>query len=224
MTPNGSAIGEDLAFLAPGILHQLGNALFRVQGHAQLLPAADLDVQRERMAILEAVDRASHTVQLCHWLVGDGATAPVAASGLLVQVAECLRVPLRERGLRLEMDPVATPQPLAVDGALFVRGLLLALRQVVTGAVPGCGGRIRLGLPAAPAPGVAVRLELLPEPAVLPFPWDTGACVTRLIAELGPAGVTAAALPGVQAVLLTVPAALPGQALTGSSSGLDPAP
>lgn len=198
-------LGDSLRFLAPGLAHHLGNALFRVQGHAQLLTSGDTEVQRERRAILEAVDRAAHAVQLLHWLLGASAQPPAQAGILLNRLCECLTAPLRERGLRLETRHTSHETPVTVDGTVFCRSLLVALRALLRQAAEGCGGCIQVDLLAQDAVRVQVRLELQPGPAQLPFRIDAAACAQELREMLMAVGVRAAAAPAGRALLLDIP-------------------
>jgi hypothetical protein len=207
MTRDDLDLGASLCFLAPGLAHQLANALFRVQGHAELLAGADAEVQRERRAILEGVERAAHPVQLLQWLLGDDAQPPSQAGILMNRLCECLPAPLRERGLRLETRHSSHETPVSVDGTLFTRGLLATLLALLRHAPDGCGGTLQLDLLAQETTCVRVRVQLQPQPSQLPFRIDTAACAGELQDRLAKARIQVSAIATGNALQLVFPAA-----------------
>jgi hypothetical protein len=157
---------ELLAFLAPGLLHQLGNLLFSIQGNAQVLDAAG-DVPRCRTAILQATERGAATLSLLRSILGDPEGLPGSADTLLAQIAELSRVAVRESRHALELRP-GPPQP-KVEAAPFVTLVLEGLRTLVA-LLPG-GSRGTLVLrPVAAGADAGVWLGFEPVPGELPFP------------------------------------------------------
>ena len=130
-----------LEFLLPGLTHSLGNSLFTIHGHAQLLGSRGTESGRERNAILKASKKAQHALELLKMLcVGGGAAAPAPASSVLRRLAEYLRVPLREHGLQVRFMQSSGETPMLIDGGVLCRGVLEIVRQTAAVLPSGLGG------------------------------------------------------------------------------------
>ncbi len=119
------AWGELMTLLAPGVVHQLGNVLFTIQGHAQM----GMVGEAERHAVLRATRRGSDTVRLLRALLGDPIPQPIDLDTLLEQVADLARVALREQGRRLELLPAVGVHLWSCDLHRTAPLLLLGLQQ-----------------------------------------------------------------------------------------------
>lgn len=175
---------EDLWFLAPGLQHQLANALFAAQGQLQM---AALDDLRTR-PVIDALRRAQGVVAvLRHLLPGGG--APIAVGAAVHTVAELVRVPLRDRGLRLvTLDPA----PGVADASSLVPALVTTVRHVAAAIPFGLAGSIGLVV-TADDHSLRLRWRVDPAPGQLPFRLDWSAVAARLGAELPPGAMVEAA-------------------------------
>jgi hypothetical protein len=169
---------DTLAFLAPGLLHQLGNVLFTIQGNAQMLGGAE-DTGRERAAILTAAERGSQAIRLLRCLLGDPAAPPTQAGVLLGQLAEMLRVPLREQRQMLELRHTARQTPVFVSPSDFCIAVAEALRALVTVLPNGVHGTLVLDLCDQGARHATVRVLFAPLAGALPFPLDVDELLAR---------------------------------------------
>lgn len=168
-----------LEFVTPGVVHRLGNSLFAVRGAAHVLGAADQNHVRSRELLLEATERAQEALDLLRFLSSDGEDQPTSTCNVvLTRLFDVLRMPLRERGLRVEW----TPSP---DGDLRVVSAAGATRAVCEAAVTACeslgagqtGGLI-VSTRADAEDDVVFAFEVETAKAILPFPID--------FARLGP--------------------------------------
>lgn len=115
--------------VAPGVVHQLGNVLFTLQGRAQLQPPGNT---RDQM--LDAVRRAQEAAQVLRWAIGDGIEAPVAAGTAVARIVDAMRTAYRERGITLHCTHAsgdATVDPIGLTR------LLGATCQALTAGMPG---------------------------------------------------------------------------------------
>lgn len=101
---------QNLWFLAPGLSHLLGNALFTVQGRARLLAMATSDGATDPAqlgddvhAILEGSARAMVSLSVLRWLLGEGKPVSAACGVVVRELAEVARVPLRDHAMSLEL-------------------------------------------------------------------------------------------------------------------------
>ena len=157
---------ELLALLAPGVVHQLGNVMFTIQGHAQLGAGAAM----EHDAILRAARRGSETVRLLRALLGDAVPIPVGLDTLLEQVAELVRVSLREQGRQLQLLPSEHPGAnWNVDLHTTAPLLLLALQQFAL-ALPPVASVLTMRRCGAANESPRVRLAYVCGEGQLPFP------------------------------------------------------
>jgi hypothetical protein len=160
---------ETLAFLAPGLLHQLGNVLFTIRGNAEAAAFATDGGERQRLAIATAADRGAEALRVLRCLLGDAASAPVPAVSLLTQVAELARVPLREAKLALEVD-LGSRTTVRVDPIDFYGVVFEALRGLVAVLPSGATGSIGLELVELADHRVAVGISFQAPAGTLPFP------------------------------------------------------
>ena len=164
-----------LAFLAPGLLHQLGNQLFAIQGSAQLLPE---DAVTLRPRILAAVQRGNETLRVLRALLGDAMSPRLPLAQALEPLLQVARVSLRERGHRLEA-PGSPADGGMVDGAAVVAGTAHAISLLVELVPSGVAGTFSVqGAMTAGAATVAIRFA--PAAGSLPFPLATEEVRLRL--------------------------------------------
>lgn len=188
---------DTLAFIVPGLVHRLGNAVFTIQGHAQLLagdgPAAD-----QRSAILHAAERGGSTLVVLQSLLGHAAAAPQEAGSLLAVLVDILRVPLRDVGIAVECTAAAGADAVAVDGGAFCPAVLEAVRRLVDLLPGGQAGTLELGLAVPTQGGSVVRVGFRADAGSLPFPVAFGDLARGLAALplAGRAGLRWAARPG----------------------------
>jgi hypothetical protein len=128
----------NLLFVAPGIAHLLGNALFTVQGRARLLSmaAADAESPREQIeadaeAVLDGATRSLGALASLRWLLGEH-RQPEPLSAALTELVEILRVPVRDHGGRVEISgDTGIEDP--VDPCDLAHSILSALRRICEG-------------------------------------------------------------------------------------------
>lgn len=172
-----------LEFLAPGLLHALGNSLFEVEGCVALMEG---DTARREQAAA-ACREARNVLALARVLVGDpGGPQRLPSGDLLEGLGRLLRVPLREAGLALEVR-VGNRGPVVRVGPL-VAGVAVAVRRLGAKASAGLGARIVL-TPEAPRSGGGVLVTLEPPPGGLPFAVDVAAAATEVTAEVAGSGI-----------------------------------
>jgi hypothetical protein len=175
---------DTIAFFAPGLVHQFGNLLLTIQGHALNLGAAEDQLERSRDAILGASDRGVVTLRLLRHLLGEPTSAPVDAFALGEQLAELARVPVREAHQLLEWQrPKAAPSRCLVEVGDFVPLVAETLRSLVSQVPHGVQGTISVALAPA-ASDVHVLIRFRPEAGSLPFPL----ALDRLAAEVAATG------------------------------------
>lgn len=167
MTPAAA----DLAFLAPGFVHQLGNVLFAMQGHVLQADAAAAGPALQ--AIAGQVDRGTSALRLVRHVLGDAGPEPALAARTLGELAELLRVGAREAGVRFELT-VAETSSRAVDLASFVPAVVAAVRSLLAGIPAGLPAVVRAEWSDADA---RLRLAVAPQPGSLPFPLEFRAAV-----------------------------------------------
>ncbi len=165
----GRSVGPNplLSFLAPGVLHQLGNVLFTIQGNALLIGESS----REHDAITRAAARGVATVRMLQAVVGSAAvTNEIDVTDLLQQIKELVQVGLREAGRTLDLRLPPSVAPTLVDANSASLAVLLGLYHFVSALPAGMPGAVSLELvlPAAECPHV--RLGFRPQQGQLPFP------------------------------------------------------
>ncbi len=203
---------DTLGFVAPGLAHQLGNALFAVQGHAALLRSQEPEFLRERNGMLAAIERAEQALQVLQFLLGLEGRGPQQPGILLHRLAEMLRVSLREASLGLELGHGSRETPRPVAPAPFCRAVLSAVRHLAHAVRNAGSGTIRLDLTAQHPGAISVQVEWLPPKGALPFPVDIGTCALAVQREVAaefpalpvPLRVGLAAVPRGAGLQLTV--------------------
>lgn len=142
----GTAPAATLWFLAPGLAHLLGNALFTVQGRARLLTGAtEAQLADDCRAIQDGVDRAHAGLDLLRWLLGEGRPFAVPIDEVLGTFVDVARVPLRDQGAQLELDDERQPLAATVDPTSACQLLTAMCRTLVEGVGPGAPhARIRI--------------------------------------------------------------------------------
>ena len=194
-----AAAKDSLWYLAPGLVHQLGNVLFAVQGRAQLLPAG-----ADRDGIVDAARRAQHAVQVVRWLLGEGEPASIAAGPAVECLVELLRVPMRDAGLALACGTAGSKA--RVDATRLAR-LACAGCHAIAATTPPAG---RLTLDCAPHDGeVALHFRYAAAPGSLPFPLAVAIIAEKLRAPLDAAGAALALTPGAPTLTIRWPVAAP---------------
>lgn len=175
------AIAHDLAFLAPGLVHQFGNLLLTIQGHSLHLAPEAGAVSRAKTVILNACDRGAGSLRILRHLLGGSAPEQAHSHDALALLVELLRIPVREAGHTLDDVTADDGDGQLVSLDAFVP-LTVALVRILVGGVPhGVRGEVRLAL----APGAALALVATFRPAAgsLPFPLATEAALRQLRAE-----------------------------------------
>lgn len=156
---------EAVGPLLPGIVHQLGNLLFTIQGNAHLHAGTP-----EGDAILRAAGRGAGVVSLLRGMLGDALPQPVSADDLLHLVVELARVSLRERGCQLAVvEAEGEPSP-TVDLQRASQLVLVCLQHFVHGLPTGTVGTITVGRVPVCSGAFRVRFGFVPAEGQLPFP------------------------------------------------------
>jgi hypothetical protein len=202
-------IGPLLEFLAPGVLHGLGNDLFAIRGNAEILAEKGRPA-RERDAILAATQHAEHTLDILRLLSAPtGRDQHRQAFALLRHIGEACRFPLRERAVRIVLEHTSHDTPVLVDGSALVRGVVAVVRALAECLPPVSKAILRLDLRHQDQRRVEVAARLEPGVEFLPFPIDLAGVVA------GTHGFVAAGdlvtVGDRDEVVLTVPAVAPGR-------------
>lgn len=172
-----------LEFLAPGLLHQLRNALFAIQGQAQLLESG---ATRQRGEILDGVKRAQAALHVLRYLTEEA--GPMQPGILLPRLLDVLRLPMRERGLSLSLQHTSKETPVRVDARLLADTVVSALRAIAARIPTGFRGGVHIDLCAQSPTSVEVTIELVPDRAQLPFQVDLQSVQQELHAALSADG------------------------------------
>jgi hypothetical protein len=179
---------ETLWYLAPGLAHQLGNAVFTLQGRARLLAAGDSSrVEEDSRAILDGVDRAHATLDLLRWLLGEGRPGPAPAGHVLQAIADVARVPLRDRGIALELHCDAEDAAAAVVEPTALCVLATAACRALAALVPPTAEAALLLHYGASGSELRLRLWLLPAPGSPPFPREASSAADAIRREVAAA-------------------------------------
>lgn len=167
------ASADLLEFAAPGLLHGLGNNLFSIHGHAQMLRGGDTDVAREKAAIVKASEKALNALAILRYLVGEGGPEPAPQAGvLLLRLFETLRVPLHEAGLQVQFSHGSGDAPVSVEGQVLCQSVVTVLRALAIDVPPGLQRAVVVDLAAQGAGGAEVVFRVAMRPSFLPFPVD----------------------------------------------------
>lgn len=177
---------DTLAFLAPGLVHQFGNLLLTIQGHAQHLDTPGV-ASRGREAILGAAARGGDSLRLLRHLLGEPGSSVEDAAVLAAQVGELLRVPVREAGFVFELHAGTGGAASPVEIGDFVPLLVEIVREVIAGIPAGARGHVVAGV-ATVAREVQAQVRFRRAADSLPFPLDTSACALRVTATAARCG------------------------------------
>ncbi|MCA8977056.1 MAG: hypothetical protein KDC98_20205 [Planctomycetes bacterium] len=172
-------------FAAPGIVHRLGNAMFTIQGQAQLLGSVGPEA-RERRSILNASERAGRTLALMRALLGHHHDQPEDASTLVAMVCEVLGIAVREGGHTISARLPDDGEFRGVDPGMFYPAVLEAIRLLVAALPVGQPGNIELQLGDGERGQVVVRVRYAARRGSLPFPLATEAIDADLERALRP--------------------------------------
>jgi hypothetical protein len=157
------AHANDVAFLAPGLVHEFGNLLLSIQGQALQWNASG---SRAEPAILQSCERGAKALRLFRHLLGENGAEPASAGSTLAELAELLRVPVRERGHALEVQPAAVAG--VVDLASFVPLVVGGVRALLTAVPDGHRGTVAIALQQT-AEGIVVAVRHQAAAGALPF-------------------------------------------------------
>lgn len=172
------ATAHDLAFLTPGLVHQFGNLLLTIHGHA--MHGDPANPARSRDAIGGACERGSASLRLLRHLLGGGPPERGEAARALAQLSELLRIPVREAGHVLAVDESDGDAAATVDLAWFVALAVGAVRSLLQAAPTGMRGVLTLALRRGPD---RLQLALRQEAGNLPFPLTVDETVRQLTAH-----------------------------------------
>ncbi len=187
---------ELLEFLAPGLLHGLGNALFRIQGHARLLGSEE---------ILAACHSAVETVEIYRQVLDPALPAQRTAAGpLLRDLASLLRAHLRERGIAVRWDPELEGIGRTVRRSDLVMPVVTAAHQLTLALPTGFEGALELQVPRIP--DLLVSLCISPTPGCLPFDVDATAAIAVAASTLADRPGAVTATPSGTGILISLPA------------------
>lgn len=160
-----------IAFVAPGFVHALGNSLFAIHGQAQLIREVQGETGRARAQLLKASRKALDGLDILRFLLGDTPTGESAQAGvLLYRLCDFLRVPLRERGLRLKFRHGSSEAPQIVDGVAMCRSVVHLAAALIERLPTGFEGSWVVDLAGQGAGEVQLTFTLRNDEALLPFP------------------------------------------------------
>ena len=142
--------------------------LLTIQGN--MLTAATGNLGEAQRAVLEASARGGSSLEILRCLLGRPGASAADPGALLEQVAELVRVPMREAQQLLELRLPAGGPFACVDSAAFVILVVEGLRHVVAAVPKGVRGTIVLELAAAAAGPTVVRTQFVSSIGELPFP------------------------------------------------------
>src|SRR5262245_53121156 len=200
--PQGRA--DTLWYLAPGIVHQLGNALFTLHGRARLLAGAEPGrIADDVRAMLDGVERANTGLNVLRWLCEEGRPAAVPIAQVAQAFVDVARVPLRDRGLTLELAEVPR-EPAPVEPGAICRLLTAGCRAVVANLPGQPGGRLALSCTAV---GTEIRFSFGLQAAGVPLPLDQGHAADAIRADLAQAQARAEAGADGEVLVLFAPMA-----------------
>jgi hypothetical protein len=189
-----------LSFVLPGVQHELGNALFAIRGHAETLGGASM--QAARTHVLRGCERAEAVLAVLRVIgAAPGEEPPVGAGVLLQRLAAIARVPLRDRGLLLDVSQSSTQTPVLVDGAIGAAAVLGVFEQLGRCVPLGFSGALRVDLARQSHDGARIVARIAPDPAQLPFPLDLERAVQSVHGAVGDYGVALRVEPPASLVL-----------------------
>lgn len=168
--------------MAPGLVHQFGNLFLTVQGFGLALSPATAD--QARPALLAASERGAGSLRLLRLLLGESEGGIVALGPVAEQLAELLRVPVREAGHGFELQVAAGSGGRRVPAAAWVPPLVTAVWALVRAVPDGVRGRMRADF-AADGREATARLSFHADSGSLPFPLATVAAAEQVAAAAG---------------------------------------
>lgn len=163
---------ETFLFVAPGLLHRLGNVFLSIQGNAHLLRGAGDD--RGCTAILEAAARGADALESCRFLLGEVETTLLPVARVIEPLAEVLRIPVRGTGHGLQVQPTVGVDGL-VDASAVAIQTTEAVRRLACLVPEGQRGTITVAAEAEPPHTIVVAVGFAPDPGCLPFPLPAAA-------------------------------------------------
>lgn len=173
--PASDSIGHLLEFLAPGIVHALGNSLFAIRGAAHVLGAADVPNPDTGKIVADAVEDGVETLDALRFLTESRPATRQPALTVLRALVNVLRVPLRERGLGIRMDEASVPGTVKPDPSTVARSVCECVDAMSRDLPEGLDATLVLG---QDADGLFVRAESASD--CLPFPLDLRATRDRV--------------------------------------------
>lgn len=176
----GRRDADSILLALPGLMHNLGNALFAIHGQAQRLGRSAPDPEAGKAAILRAVSQAQGGLEVLRHLAEE-AHRPVQAGILLHRLCGILSIPARERGLRLDLHHSSRETPESVDGSLLCRSVALTFAAILDGLPPGLSGSLDVDLVTQTDEHLDIVVRVRVEQGHLPFPLG----LDSMIAELG---------------------------------------
>jgi hypothetical protein len=194
---------DAIAFLAPGLVHQFGNLLLMMQGHAATLEPDT--VARSRPALLGACERGSAGLRVFRQLLGDGEVSHLDAGAAATMLAELLRIPVREAGHTFELAPPTGAAGGHVELAAFVLLVVTGVQAVVRSVPSGVNGTVELALTGQQGLATA-RIAFRAPAGTLPFPLPLAEAAARVGAAARRAGHRAEVRGTTGALELTLPA------------------
>lgn len=176
--PDQREVADLLGFAVPGLLHGLGNNLFSIHGHAQMLRGGDAGISRGKGAIVKASEKALHALAILRYLVGEPSPEPPPQAGvLLLRLFDALRVPLHEAGLRVQFSQGSGDPPVTVGGEVLCQGVVTVLRGLAADVPPGLQRAVTVNLISQDAAAVEIVFRMANQPSFLPFPLHLGRVV-----------------------------------------------
>ncbi len=176
-------VGHLLEFLAPGLVHGLGNSVFAVRGGAHVLGKAGTSTARTREVVLEAAERTEHLLDVMRHLTAGGDQDKRPAGLLMRRLVDVLKVPLRDRGLRVSFHQGSHRSPVSVDAGRLTRSVCEAVLGVAQAMPTGVEALLRLDLIDEARGATTFSIDVEAQPTFLPFPLD----LAPIAAQIGAA-------------------------------------
>jgi hypothetical protein len=183
-----------IAFLVPGLVHQFGNLLFTIQGHAVTL---DVDtLTRAKSVLASTCERGAAGLRILRVMLGESFSWHAEARNAAATLGELLRIPVREAGHVLDMR-AATEDLGTIEVSGFARFVVGAIHGLIEAMPAGAAGNLRvtlaresaaLGSSAITAATISVAVAFQPAPGSLPFPLPVAEASRRLTELLRRAG------------------------------------
>ncbi len=176
--------------MVPGFLHGMGNALFAIQAHAQVL---DVSGKGDIEALVAACRKANAELEVLRLLTSTGgepgSSTGIAAGEGLRGILDLMRIGLQDSGVSIAADPSGFEASDPVPHRLFARTVALAAAEICEAVPTGRHGELQFRWVE---PRV-LRLAFVADVEQLPFEADltvAGHSVTSWL-ELGGGQVAA---------------------------------